>query len=268
MPSIGDKITYPWAVEKKGTTYCASSELMADDGKNRPIKHTLCNGTEIIQNTKGENRDSWWLWLEVKRENKAPFVPKGAEKPAGDKPVKAKTEKKEKNEIVESDAVKVKTNHLGTKGKVPENVWIPKVRYDELLQIEKDHKKFLIEALQFHDKAEGAGKEQCEHCNHYHKSEEIYGCWTDGCEGEGCGDCLDEEGYCPGCVKEMKEVFEKHKGKAGVVIVKTLVDEQLDVEDAGEESAEEEEAGDGDDDGDDVEGDEEERRENKKYSEF
>jgi len=61
-------------------------------------------------------------------------------------------------------------------------------------------------------------------------------------------------------------VFEKHKGKAGVVIVKTLVDEQLDVEDSGDEEEKEEE--DGDDDGDDVEGDEEERADSKKFSEF
>lgn len=220
MPSTGDKITYTWAVEKKGTTFAAVSELLADDGKYKPVKHTLCDGTEIIQRiSAGDFQKSdggWWGFFKGKRDAKVPFVPKGAAAVA-EKPAKAKAAKAAKPS---NDIIQPAKRFLGTKGKEPENVWISKARYDELVRAEADHKAALVRTLEIHDKQEEMGNIICGVCQTYHPEEQIWGCSED-CGTNCCNVCLDDQGRCPACVPKV-----------------AVVEEQLDDE---EESAEEEE---------------------------
>jgi hypothetical protein len=197
--NVGDKIDYVWADDKKGTTFVASSLIMPDDGKNRPFKHTLCNGAVVIQNTRGDNRDRWWASLLKFNASKVPFVPKGVDKPA-----KAKAEPKAKAKPT-NDIIAPKANFLHTKNKEPTNVWISKARYDELLKCEADFKAMLIDALQYHDKKESEGKRVCHNCSEFKPESEMFGCEKE-CSRDFCSDCLyDNNGTCPDCAKKAEE---------------------------------------------------------------
>jgi len=250
MPSTGDKITYAWAAEKKGTTFVAVSELLADDGKYKPVKHTLCDGTEIIQRiSAGDFQKSdggWWGFFKNKRDNKVPFVPKGAAA-AAEKPAKAKAAKPS-NDIIEPAK-----RFLGTKGKVPENVWIPKVRYDELLRAEAEHKAALVRTLEIHDKQEEMGNIICGVCQTYHPEEQIWGCSED-CGTNCCNVCLEDQGRCPACVPK-------------VPVMEEQLDDEEEESDDEEEAEEKEEADDEEEEADDEEEEAEEKEDDEEEAE-
>lgn len=141
MPSTGDKIVYAWVgMEKhKATKFALESELMEDEGKWKIVQHTLCDGSVIKQRIVADNlvkAGGWWDSFKEKRDKKIPFEPKGAAPAAKGK---AKAEKA----VPAAKAEKAVKGFLSTKGKEPENVWVPKARYDELLKIEADYKASL-----------------------------------------------------------------------------------------------------------------------------